>query len=66
MATDRWDRLKELFDGAMELEPSRRAEFLDGACGGDAALRAEVEKLIRGSEEETGWVPLWSSIGSKQ
>jgi eukaryotic-like serine/threonine-protein kinase len=56
VATDRWNRLKELFDGAMELEPSRRAEFLDGACGGDAALRQEVEKLIRASEQETGWV----------
>src|SRR5579884_4144992 len=56
MPTDRWERLKELFDGAMDLEPSRRAEFLDGTCGGDTELRKEVEKLIRASGEETSWV----------
>ena len=56
MATDRWESLKQLLDEAMELEPNRRSEFLERACGGDAELREEVEKLIRGSNQDTGWV----------
>lgn len=46
--------LREIFDEASDLvagEP-RRA-FLDQACGGDAALRAEVEELLR-SDENAG------------
>src|SRR5690242_12773926 len=35
---------------ARELPPGRRADFLDGACTGDAALRQRVEALL-GFEE---------------
>src|SRR5712692_9410570 len=66
MAAGRWERLKQLFDGAMELEPNRRAEFLDGACGGDAELREEVEKLIRGSDQDIGWVKEAISEAAKE
>ncbi|MBL8219958.1 MAG: serine/threonine protein kinase [Bryobacterales bacterium] len=34
----------------MERASADRAGFLDGACGGDAELRAEVESLLRASE----------------
>jgi serine/threonine protein kinase/tetratricopeptide (TPR) repeat protein len=40
------DRAKELFLDALELGPADRGAFLDRACGGDAALRAEVEDLL--------------------
>jgi hypothetical protein len=37
-----------IFAQAIEIASEReRAAFLDGACGGDAALRREVERLIR-------------------
>src|SRR5437868_14315627 len=43
-------RANELFLQALELgSPGRRQEYLDGACAGDAALRAEVEALLEAS-----------------
>src|SRR5262245_38495816 len=38
----------ELFAAALEIEaPDERAAYLDRACGGDDALRARVEALLR-------------------
>jgi WD40 repeat protein/predicted Ser/Thr protein kinase len=39
-------RVEELFDQAIDLDPARRAAFLDEQCHGDAELRAAVEKLL--------------------
>jgi eukaryotic-like serine/threonine-protein kinase len=46
-----WDpRANELFLKALELRaPGERQEYLDGACAGDVALRAEVESLLEAS-----------------
>jgi Flp pilus assembly protein TadD/predicted Ser/Thr protein kinase len=40
-------RVEELFDQALDLDPARRAAFLDEQCQGDVDLRAAVEKLLR-------------------
>jgi TolB-like protein/Tfp pilus assembly protein PilF len=40
-----WDRAKELFEAALELEPSQRASFLAANCG-EVSLRQQVEKLL--------------------
>jgi serine/threonine protein kinase/tetratricopeptide (TPR) repeat protein len=43
-------RANELFLKALELRPDGgRQEYLDAACAGDAALRAEVEALLEAS-----------------
>ena len=49
----RWERLEELFEQAAG---TRRGApgFLDTACGGDAALRAEVEALLAASVAGSG------------
>jgi len=44
---ERWTRVKELFDAALEQAPEVRSAFLKAQCRGDDALRAEVEELIR-------------------
>src|ERR1700682_5887623 len=45
-------RANELFLQALEMRPlGERQEYLDGACAGDAALRAEVESLLRASDQ---------------
>jgi WD40 repeat protein/predicted Ser/Thr protein kinase len=45
--TDGWrERVWSVFDRAVDLPPDERAGFLDGACAGDAELRAEVESLL--------------------
>ncbi len=46
-----WKRIREIFNEAVELPLSERERYLASACGEDAALRAEVERLLRGHEE---------------
>jgi predicted Ser/Thr protein kinase len=45
--TDRWRRVDELFAGALEREGVALELYLDEECAGDAALRAEVESMLR-------------------
>ena len=47
---DRIRRLRELFDGAMDLPTAQRRTWLDRETHGDEALRAELEALITISE----------------
>jgi len=49
---DLWDRADRLFDQALDLPAAERGAFLDRACGGEAELRALVERLL-GSAEKT-------------
>ena len=43
---ERWQEIERLYHLALEDEESRRAEFLEQSCGGDEALRREVESLL--------------------
>jgi len=46
MDPKRYQRLKEIFHAARELQGDGREEFLARECGGDAVLRGEVEELL--------------------
>ena len=46
MTPERYQRIKALFHSALERAPDERPAFLADACGGDAALLANVEALI--------------------
>ncbi len=46
MQPDLWLRVEEVFQQALDLDESRRAEFLASSCAGDDALRKEVESLL--------------------
>ena len=46
MDADRWRQVSRLYHGALERPAEERRAFLEGACGGDEALRAEVESLL--------------------
>ena len=46
----RWQRVKEIFEGALERRGAEREEFLDRVCDGDADVREEVESLLRSYE----------------
>src|SRR5262245_31821750 len=37
---------KDIFADALDLPPEQRGAFLDQECGADAALRAEVDRLL--------------------
>jgi TolB-like protein/Flp pilus assembly protein TadD len=45
-----WDRVKAVFQAALDCEPSARSAFLREACGGDLAVRAEVDALLEAHE----------------
>jgi serine/threonine protein kinase len=44
---ERWQRLKEIFDAALDKDAAERSAFLDKACQSDADLRREVEALLK-------------------
>src|ERR1700730_3297590 len=46
MDRNRWEQIEQLFHSALEREERERAAFLLQACGGDSALREEVESLL--------------------
>jgi serine/threonine protein kinase len=51
MSTVNWNKIKEIFLEAIELDAEERAAFLEEKCGDDLNLRREVEDLIRADEE---------------
>ena len=60
MTPARWSQIKEIFRVALETPESERPRFLESACGGDADLRAEVERLLAGNDD-----PSWQSPAAK-
>jgi serine/threonine protein kinase/tetratricopeptide (TPR) repeat protein len=45
MGPNQWDKAKELFEAALELEPSQRTSFLAASCP-EVSLQREVEKWL--------------------
>ncbi len=46
-----WQRVRAMFEQALELPPADRATFLDTQCAGQPELRAEVEALLAADEQ---------------
>ena len=46
MDLERWRRLQELFEAALDLPREERSAYLDRACKQDDELRAELERLL--------------------
>jgi eukaryotic-like serine/threonine-protein kinase len=53
MDPERWSRVRDLVEGALELPTSQRASWLERMCGADTALRADVQRLLD-ADAETG------------
>ncbi len=47
MTPEKWRQISSLFHGALAQAPGLRNAFLDQACGADASVRNEVERLLR-------------------
>ena len=43
---DHWTTVKRIHQSALDIDPSERAAFVDKSCGGDEALRREVQSLL--------------------
>src|SRR5215213_1098012 len=46
----RWQRVKEIFEGALEHHGAQREAFIERCCDGDTDVRNEVESLLRSYE----------------
>jgi tetratricopeptide (TPR) repeat protein len=56
VTAEQWQRVKELFDGAVDRDPPGRAAFLAAACGERSAVRAEVERLLKAHDEASSFI----------
>ena len=52
MDQERWRRVDELFNAAIDLPAGERSAYLGSACDDDPALRAEVESLLEADEQD--------------
>ena len=56
LPSDHWPRLKEVFADARALPVNLRAAYLAEACGGNGALRHEVESLLESDTHATSFL----------
>jgi serine/threonine-protein kinase len=52
MNAERWQRVEQIFHGALGRAVGERARYVGEACGGDEALRREVESLLAHHQED--------------
>ena len=55
MTPERWRQVTDVFHAALAREPRRVGAFLDEACAGDAALRAEVDAMLAAHRDARGF-----------
>jgi len=60
----RWSRITELLAAALERDLPERAAFLDGECGDDAGLRAEVESLLASHQQAGAFLETPAALAS--
>jgi len=46
MKPERWKKIEQIYNSAIELDVNRREAFLKQACVGDESIRKEVQKLL--------------------
>src|SRR5512133_2664063 len=51
MHPERWQRIKEILDRGLRLDPKERVAYLDRVCEGDQELSQEVRSLIEAYDE---------------
>src|SRR6266699_474776 len=56
MKAERWRKVNDLFQSAVERAPEDRAAFLDEACHGDEGLCREVESLLASYERAENFI----------
>lgn len=51
LSPERWERVQHLFETAAAMPEAERAAWLEGACGGDSTLIAEVREMLAAGAE---------------
>jgi Tol biopolymer transport system component len=63
VADERWQRVKALFQDAVERPAAEREAFLASAAAGDDALRREVESLLASDAADAGFLDRLAEAG---
>ena len=50
-----WPRAREVFEAALALPAAERLPYVVATCGGDQALRDEVERMLESHGREAGF-----------
>ncbi|MBV9880160.1 MAG: protein kinase, partial [Gemmatirosa sp.] len=61
MDAGRWDAVKAMLHEALERPSEDRDAYLDAACAGDAALRAELASLVAAHDDDFLEVPAFAA-----
>jgi eukaryotic-like serine/threonine-protein kinase len=56
MKAERWEKVIDLFQSALERAPEERAAFLDETCHDDEGMRHEVESLLTSHERAADFI----------
>src|SRR5216110_740947 len=56
MKAERWEKVIDLFQSALERAPEERAAFLDESCHDDEGMRREVESLLTSHERAENFI----------
>ncbi|HEX6314939.1 MAG TPA: serine/threonine-protein kinase, partial [Gemmatimonadaceae bacterium] len=64
LITDRWGRIESLCHAALGRPAEERAAYLAEACGGDEALRKEVESLVAEADTAGSFLELPVFVGA--
>src|SRR5690349_9503521 len=56
MNSDRWNRIEELYNSALELDASDRKSFLEQQSRGDESLRDEVLSLLASADRQDSFM----------
>jgi serine/threonine protein kinase/Tol biopolymer transport system component len=56
MTPERWQKVKEVFQAALDRAPVDRPAFLTSACGSDESLLREVESLLASHEKDGSFI----------
>jgi serine/threonine protein kinase/Tol biopolymer transport system component/Tfp pilus assembly protein PilF len=56
MTPERWKKVEEVFESALERSPEERRGYLAEACDGDESLRGQVETLLQSYEQAGSFI----------
>jgi len=56
MKAERWEKVMDLFQSALERAPEERVAFLDETCHDDEGIRREVESLLTSHERAENFI----------
>ena len=65
MTPERWQKIEELFQAALDLPEDERRSFVVNACNGDAELCAQVESLIAQHDEAGDFIEAPAIVESR-